>query len=364
MAAQIGGAAVYSLLSHDFEQEATQFSLDGVSPEESTGAKAYFSKLIEVSPSSERNSQTSESLAVVKTWSRKGSFQEHEEILPVIVAFKGRGDSFEEGGPSSFSGASHPLEPVDTDLVRTVYVALSQTNSEIGCLVKSLSIKGSFLEDLSIRVLDVKPNAALLSPAENLVEEPNDIGAYASSLTVPSASQNTKTVFCHIIPRSLFGMLLCLQVLIIDFMRYAIPPVVALLTLKYQGKPENPFEAHSLLVSISILAMLLSFLASSMSTLPHLSVKTKCILRHTRDLSGVLALALLVSLLLSQTLFWAAFLVFWAAYLLCINSPLYSSLFHLFKWLQQWLPQITTLQSIFSKLYRNDPQLPTHSIAV
>ncbi|KAF8412934.1 hypothetical protein HHK36_000906 [Tetracentron sinense] len=147
----------------------------------------------EVSPSSERDSQTSESPVVVKTWMGKGSFQEHEEMSPDIVAFKGRGDSFEEGGPSSFSGASHPPEPVDSDSVRTVYVALGQTKSEIGCLVKSLSMKGPFLEDLSIRVPDVKLNAALLSPAENLVEEPNDIGASASSLSVPSASQNTES---------------------------------------------------------------------------------------------------------------------------------------------------------------------------
>ncbi|KAF8412846.1 hypothetical protein HHK36_000818 [Tetracentron sinense] len=71
----------------------------------------------------------------------------------------------------------------------------------------------------------------------------------------------------------------------IDF-RYAIPTAVELFILKYQGKPQNPFETHPLLITISILAMLLSFLASSME-FPRLSVKTNRILRYTRDLSGV-----------------------------------------------------------------------------
>ncbi|KAF8380582.1 hypothetical protein HHK36_028070 [Tetracentron sinense] len=144
---------------------------------------------VEEVPSSARDSQSSDSPVIVKTWKGKGSFQEQEEISPDVVTLKGNGD-FHEGGPSSFSGASHPLEPVDKDLIRTVYVAIGQNKSKSGCLVKSLPMKGPFLEDLSIRVPGMKPNTAVSSPAESLVEEPNDVGASSSPFGIPRASQN------------------------------------------------------------------------------------------------------------------------------------------------------------------------------
>lgn len=138
-----------------------------------------------------RDSQDSESSpAPIRTWKGKDSLLEQEESMPDVV--KGSSDSFEEGGPSSFSGASHPPEPVDTDPMRTVYVPIGQKKSEGGCLMKSLSMKGPFLEDLSIRVSGIKPSPSVLSPAESLVEEPNDLGALSSPFSIPRASQNTE----------------------------------------------------------------------------------------------------------------------------------------------------------------------------
>ncbi|OMO69595.1 hypothetical protein CCACVL1_19388 [Corchorus capsularis] len=134
------------------------------------------------------NSQCSELAAPVRTWKGKDSFLEQEEVMPDVIAFKGSSDSLEEGGPSSFSGVSHPPEPEDTD---TVYVPIGQKKSDPGCLMKSMSVKGPYLEDLSLRVPPKKPSPAVLSPAESLVEEPNDLCVLASPFLVPRASQNT-----------------------------------------------------------------------------------------------------------------------------------------------------------------------------
>ncbi|KAK6920382.1 Protein kinase domain [Dillenia turbinata] len=153
-----------------------------------SNARATF--LRDVGRSEGRESHGSNS--PVETWQGKHSIPEHEEIMHAVVAFKGSGDSFEEGGPSSFSGASHPAEPIDMDLMRTVYVPITQNKSDGGCLMKSLSVKGPFIEDLSIQVPGVKPKPAVPSPAESLVEEPNDIGALSSPFSIPRASQNTE----------------------------------------------------------------------------------------------------------------------------------------------------------------------------
>lgn len=109
-----------------------------------------------------------------------------------VITSKGSGDSFDEGGPSSFSGASHPPEPIDIDLMKTMYVQIGQKKSEAACLMKSMSVKGPFLEDLSIRVPPKKPSPVVLSPAESLVEEPNDLVSLSSPFLVPRASQNTE----------------------------------------------------------------------------------------------------------------------------------------------------------------------------
>ncbi|GMY23053.1 serine/threonine-protein kinase D6PKL1 [Fagus crenata] len=151
----------------------------------------------DVGGSEARDSQDSDSPVPVRTWRGKASLPEHEELMPDVITFKGSGDSFEDGGSGSFSGASHPPEPVDTDLMRTVYVPIGQKKSEAGCLMKSLSMKGPFLEDLSIRVPAKKPSPAVLSPAESLVEEPNDVGTLSPPFSVPRASQNTENSLLH-----------------------------------------------------------------------------------------------------------------------------------------------------------------------
>ncbi|XWS77325.1 hypothetical protein CRYUN_Cryun01aG0251200 [Craigia yunnanensis] len=147
----------------------------------------------EVGRSNVGKSQDSGSAEPVRTWKGKDSLLELEEIMPDVITFKGICDSLEEGGPISFSGASHPPEPVDTDLMRTMYVPISQKKSDPGCLMKSMSVKGPFLEDLSIRVPRKKPSPAVLLPAESLVEEPNDLGALSCPFSIPRASQNIDT---------------------------------------------------------------------------------------------------------------------------------------------------------------------------
>ncbi|KAK6162654.1 hypothetical protein DH2020_002495 [Rehmannia glutinosa] len=105
---------------------------------------------------------------------------------PISFRFKVRGDSFEEAGSTSFHGVSHPPEPVDTDIMRPVYVPIGEDNENGKCSVKSLPMNGPFLEGLSIRVPSIKPSPSLLSPLERLVEEPND------PFSVPRPSQNTE----------------------------------------------------------------------------------------------------------------------------------------------------------------------------
>ncbi|XP_048225776.1 serine/threonine-protein kinase D6PKL1 [Ricinus communis] len=128
----------------------------------------------------------------VRPWKGKDSLAVQEEIMLDVVPSKGSGDSFDEGGSSSFSGASHPPEPIDMDLMKTVFVPIGQKKSEAGCLMKSVSVKGPFLEDLSIRVPPKKPSPAILSPAESLVEEPNELVALSSPFSIARASQNTE----------------------------------------------------------------------------------------------------------------------------------------------------------------------------
>lgn len=140
-----------------------------------------------------QGSQVADSHEPVRLWKGKDSLLVQEELMLDVVASKGSSESFDEGGPSSFSGASHPPEPVDTDLMKTMmYVPIGQKKSEAGCLMKSMSVKGPFLEDLSIRVPPKKPSPAVLSPTESLVEEPNDLVTLYSPFSVPRASQNTE----------------------------------------------------------------------------------------------------------------------------------------------------------------------------
>lgn len=144
----------------------------------------------EVVPSGGQKSPSADPSVLVTAWKGKGSFQESDEFMHEDSTFKGS-ESCDEGAPSSFSGVSHPPEPVDMDLIRTVYVTIDQEKSKSGCLVKSLSTKGPFLEDLSIRVSGVKPSTAVLSPTESMVEERNDLEATSSPFLGSRASQTT-----------------------------------------------------------------------------------------------------------------------------------------------------------------------------
>ncbi|KAF6146117.1 hypothetical protein GIB67_015555 [Kingdonia uniflora] len=124
---------------------------------------------------------------LVKSYKGKDSFREQDEIVPESLRFKGSGDSNEEGsgggGRSSFSGASHPPEPVDIDLMKPVYVAIGQNKSDPGLLMRSLSMKGAFLEDLSIRVPSLKSSTSVLSPAESPIEERKDLRVMPSPIS-------------------------------------------------------------------------------------------------------------------------------------------------------------------------------------
>ncbi|KAL2460900.1 Protein kinase superfamily protein [Abeliophyllum distichum] len=129
--------------------------------------------------------------ATARAWKGKGSLQEKEKIMPDIASFELSGDSFEETGSTSFHGVSHPPEPVDMDLMRPVYVPIGQSKGGGKCLVTSLSMKGPVMEDLSTQVPSIKPCSSLLSPAESLVEEPNNLGPVSSPFLVPRPSENT-----------------------------------------------------------------------------------------------------------------------------------------------------------------------------
>ncbi|KAF2315444.1 hypothetical protein GH714_039270 [Hevea brasiliensis] len=116
-----------------------------------------------------QGSQVTDSNELVKPWKGKDTLLVQEELMHDVVTSKGSSDSFDEGGPSSFSGASHPPEPVDTDLMKTM-TAFPRRPFNQG------STK--------------KPSPPVLSPAENLVEEPNDLVTLSSPFSVPRASQN------------------------------------------------------------------------------------------------------------------------------------------------------------------------------
>ncbi|KAI3829145.1 hypothetical protein L1987_03261 [Smallanthus sonchifolius] len=93
----------------------------------------------------------------VRKYKGKNSLHDDEELMPDVSVLKGNDDSCDEIGSTSFSGASHPPEPVDMDLMRPVCVPIGQKDS----------IKGLFLEDLSIRVSGIEQNTS-----QNTVNSP------------------------------------------------------------------------------------------------------------------------------------------------------------------------------------------------
>ncbi|KAI0500716.1 hypothetical protein KFK09_018932 [Dendrobium nobile] len=141
----------------------------------------------------EKGHNVSEMATLVKAWKGKSSFQETRESLPDVVSSKSS-DSYEEVGNTSFSGASHPPEPVDMDLMRTVYVTIDENKPESGNLMKGLSVKGPFIEDLSIRIPGMNPTPPL-SPIESLVEEARASATLSSPFSADRASQSMETAY-------------------------------------------------------------------------------------------------------------------------------------------------------------------------
>ncbi|KAK9068220.1 hypothetical protein SSX86_012331 [Deinandra increscens subsp. villosa] len=88
------------------------------------------------------------SLFVSRKCKGKNSLHDDEELMPDVSVLKGNDDSCDEIGSTSFSGASHPPEPVDMDLMSPVCVPISQKNS----------IKGLFLDDLPVRISGIEQN--------------------------------------------------------------------------------------------------------------------------------------------------------------------------------------------------------------
>ncbi|XP_020573914.1 serine/threonine-protein kinase D6PK [Phalaenopsis equestris] len=130
---------------------------------------------------------------LMKPWKGKGSFHGKKELLPVLHSSKSS-DSYEEVGNTSFSGASHPPEPVDMDLMKTVYVNIDENKPETRCLMKGLPVKGPFIEDLSIHVPGIKPTPSL-SPIESLVEEPRASATPSSPFSIDQASQSMENTY-------------------------------------------------------------------------------------------------------------------------------------------------------------------------
>lgn len=112
-----------------------------------------------------------------------GAFEESMEPILDAASIKS-GESFDEGS-SSFHGASHPPEPADSDPMGSVFVAIDDSRSQASCLMRTLSVNGPFVEDLSIRIPGLKPSVAPLSPA-------NELGSVASPFLIPRASQATE----------------------------------------------------------------------------------------------------------------------------------------------------------------------------
>ncbi|KAK3144078.1 hypothetical protein QOZ80_4AG0308520 [Eleusine coracana subsp. coracana] len=128
------------------------------------------------------------------SWKGKNS-EQHEEkdfLADGEESFRSL-DSSDEGGRSSFSGASHPPEPIDMDIMKTVYVAIDEEKSEPPvCLVRGLSMKGPFIDDSLVRVTGAKANVVVAaSGAEGLAEERKVSSSAVASLATARSSQAT-----------------------------------------------------------------------------------------------------------------------------------------------------------------------------
>ncbi|CAD5170649.1 unnamed protein product [Musa acuminata subsp. malaccensis] len=143
--------------------------------------------------SSLRNGLSTQNLdaPLIESLKEGDRFGEQNELAPEVDSFMSVG-SFKEGGRSSFHGASHPPEPLDSDIVKKVYVVLDQVKSDRGCLMRGLSVKGPLVEGLSIQV---PANAARLSRNQSFPDDPNEPGAVSSPFSASLASRSTEKTF-------------------------------------------------------------------------------------------------------------------------------------------------------------------------
>ncbi|KAF0933790.1 hypothetical protein E2562_019250 [Oryza meyeriana var. granulata] len=131
--------------------------------------------------------------SVVLNASREGGSSEEQyekDLLAVGEESFRSEESSDEGGRSSFSGVSHPPEPIDVDLMSTVYVAIDEEKPEQpDCMMRGLSAKGASMEDLSIHAMDAKPDVVVgTSNVNGLVEERKVHGAAVAPDLVEAVS--------------------------------------------------------------------------------------------------------------------------------------------------------------------------------
>ncbi|KAF8702891.1 hypothetical protein HU200_032727 [Digitaria exilis] len=128
-------------------------------------------------------------IPIKASWKGNNSQQQEEKDLPADGEESFRSlDSSDEGGRSSFSGASHPPEPIDMDIMKTVYVAIDEEKSEAPvCLVRGVSMKGPFID-----VTGTKANlVAGEGGAEGFAEERKVSSSAVPSVATARSSQAT-----------------------------------------------------------------------------------------------------------------------------------------------------------------------------
>jgi protein-serine/threonine kinase len=107
-------------------------------------------------------------------------------------------DSSDEDGRSSFSGGSHPAEPIDMDIMKTVYVAIDEEKAEPPvCLVQGLSMKGPFIDYSSVRVTGSKENVVVAAGGANSLAEERKVSSSAvASVATERLSQDLEEKEC------------------------------------------------------------------------------------------------------------------------------------------------------------------------
>ncbi|XP_047337199.1 serine/threonine-protein kinase D6PKL1-like [Impatiens glandulifera] len=110
------------------------------------------------------------------SWKAKYLEDEEDLVFETITCMR-ENDLLEQVGPNSFSGASHPPEPVDRDLMKPIHVPIDQNKSNGKFLVKSLSIERPVNDDILIHVPAIKPSpSSVLVLTEKLVETSQNKG--------------------------------------------------------------------------------------------------------------------------------------------------------------------------------------------